>query len=301
MPEMLTSPSNKRIAWLHSLQNAKGRQEAGAFLLEGPHLLEAAFDVRVYPLLIVYDPEDLGRSEEGVRLMGRIGQAAAGGVEVFTATPTAIERASETRTPQGVVAAVAQEDVAPDKVRARRRGRFRPVELVVDKLSDPGNLGTLLRAALAADADEALLSVGSADPYAPKVVRAAAGAHFLLPIRASLSWDEVNQRLRGAPPVHQIFLAEAESDMPYFAADLAQRCGIIISNEAHGASAGAKKLAAQRIAIPMYNKVESLNAAVAGSVILFEAARQRRLAEERGETHEADGEPQQATDTTSAD
>jgi TrmH family RNA methyltransferase len=212
MPELLSSPSNKRIQWLHSLHNAKGRQEAGAFLLEGPHLLEAALDAHMRPLLIVYDPDDLGRSEEGVRLMGRIGQVAASGVEVCTGTPAAIERASETRTPQGVVAAIAMEDVAPEKVRSRRRGRFRPVVLVVDTLADPGNLGTLLRSALAADADEALLSAGSADPYAPKVVRAGAGSHFLLPIRSALSWDEIAKRLRGSPAAHQILPAAEASD-----------------------------------------------------------------------------------------
>jgi TrmH family RNA methyltransferase len=296
MPELLSSPSNKRIQWLHSLHNAKGRQEAGAFLLEGPHLLEAALDAHIRPLLIVYDPDDLGRSEEGVRLMGRIGQAAASGVEVFTATPAAIERASETRTPQGVVAAIAIEDVASEKVRARRRGRFRPVALVVDTLADPGNLGTLLRSALAADADEALLSAGSADPYAPKVVRAGAGSHFLLPIRSGLSWDEIARRLRGSPAAHQILLAEADASTPYFAADLTARTGLIVSNEAHGASAGAKKLATKRIAVPMFNKVESLNAAVAGSVILFEAARQRRLADEQRPA----GEQADATPATEA-
>ncbi len=281
MPEMLSSPSNKRIQWLHSLHQAKGRQEAGAFLLEGPHLLEAALDAHMRPLLIVYDPEDLSRSEEGVRLMGRIGQATASAVEVFTASPAAIERASETRKPQGVVAAVALEDIAPEKVRVRRRGRFRPVVLVVDALADPGNLGTLLRSALAADADEALLSTGCADPYAPKVVRAGAGAHFLLPIRSGLVWEEIGRRLRGSPAARQILLAEAEAATPYFAAELAERTGLIVSNEAHGPSAGASKLATKRIAIPMFNKVESLNAAVAGSVILFEAARQRRIAEEQ--------------------
>jgi TrmH family RNA methyltransferase len=78
-----------------------------------------------------------------------------------------------------------------------------------------------------------------------------------------------------------VLLAEADAPTPYFAADLAERTGLIVSNEAHGPSAGAQRLATKRIAIPMFNKVESLNAAVAGSVILFEAARQRRLAEEQ--------------------
>jgi TrmH family RNA methyltransferase len=279
MPEMLTSPSNKRIQWLHTLHTAKGRQEAGAFLLEGPHLLEAALDAHLRPLLIVYDSEALGRTKDSARLLGRIGEAAASGVEVFTASPAAIERAGETRTPQGVVAALARTDVAPDKVRARRRGRARPFLLVLDTLSDPGNVGTLLRSALAADVDEVLLGPGGADVYAPKVVRAAAGSHFLLPMRANLSWREIATRLHGAPPARQILLAEAGAKRAYDTVDLTVRTALIVSNEAHGASAEARRLATESVSIPMWNKVESLNAAIAGSVVLFEGARQRRAAE----------------------
>lgn len=273
---MITSPANQHIALLRSLHTAKGRETEGLFLIEGPHVLGAALDAQVLPRLLVYDPTALERTVDGRRLLERVADARAAGTEVYEATAAAIERASDTRAPQGIIGAVTLEDVAPDRARARRRGRARPVLLALDALSDPGNMGTILRSALAADADEALLSPGCADPFAPKVVRAGAGAHFHLPIRTGLSWDEIAQRFTGAPAVNEILVAEASGHTAYDEVDLARRVALIIGNEAHGVSREAAKLATTRISIPMWNKVESLNAGIAASVILFEAARQRR-------------------------
>ena len=273
---MITSPANPRIALLRSLQSGKGREAERLFLIEGPHLFAAALEAKITPQLLVYDPLALERTVEGRRLLERVADARASGAEVYEATAQAIERASDTRAPQGIVAAIALADVAPDRLRARRRGRARPVLLALDALADPGNMGTILRSALAADVDEALLSVGSADPFAPKVVRAGAGAHFHLPIRAGLGWEEIGQRFACAPAVNDVLVAEASAPTPYDEINLAERVALIIGNEAHGVSREAAKLATRHVSIPMWNKVESLNAGIAASVILFEAARQRR-------------------------
>ncbi|HEX8996721.1 MAG TPA: RNA methyltransferase [Ktedonobacterales bacterium] len=273
---MITSPSNQHIALLRSLHTAKGREAEGFFLIEGPHLLAAALDASVAPRILIYDPDALERTVDGRRTLERVADARAAGAEVFEATASAIERASDTRTPQGVVGAVALEGVAADQTRARRRGRARPVLLALDALADPGNMGTILRSALAADADEALLGPACVDPFAPKVVRAGAGAHFHLPIRAGLTWSEIGERFAGAPAVNEVLVAEASGSTPYDQVDLARRVAVIIGNEAHGVSREAAKLATTHVSIPMWNKVESLNAGIAASVILFEAARQRR-------------------------
>jgi TrmH family RNA methyltransferase len=273
---MITSGSNPRIAQLRALHTPKGREAAGLFLVEGPHLLEAALDAHVTPRLTVYDPEALERSVEGRRLLERILEARGAGAEALEATPPAIERASDARTPQGIVAAVALADLAPDAVRGRRRGRMRPLLLALDALADPGNMGTILRSALAADVDEALLGPECVDPFAPKVVRAGAGAHFHLPIRHGLRWPEIAERFAGAPAVEQALVAEASGRVAYDEVDLTRRTALIIGNEAHGVSSQAAALATERVSIPMWNKVESLNAAIAASVILFESARQRR-------------------------
>ncbi|HLY31889.1 MAG TPA: TrmH family RNA methyltransferase, partial [Ktedonobacterales bacterium] len=183
---MITSAANQHITFLRSLHTAKGRAAEEAFLLEGSHLLAEAFDAHVKPRLIVYDPDGLGRSPDGRRALARIAEAQATGVEALEATPAALARACDTQTPQGVVAAVPLAVIAPDAVRARRRGRSRSMLLALDALADPGNVGTILRSALAADVDEVFLGPNCADPYAPKVVRSAAGAHFHLPTRPQL-------------------------------------------------------------------------------------------------------------------
>jgi RNA methyltransferase, TrmH family len=276
---MISSASNRHVQDLHALHTAKGREAAGAFLIEGPHVLDAALDAHVLPQLVLYDPPALERTSQGRRTLGRIEEARAHGVETLEATGAAIDRASDTRTPQGIVASVALADITADKVRARRRGRARPLLVVLDAVSDPGNLGTILRSSLAADVDEVLIAPGCVDPLSPKVMRAGAGAHFYLPVRTGLTWDEIGAWLHGAPAVRQILLAEAEGTRPYDSFDLTQRTALVICNEAHGASAEAARLSKLRVSIPMWNKVESLNAAIAASVILFEAARQRRASE----------------------
>jgi TrmH family RNA methyltransferase len=108
--------------------------------------------------------------------------------------------------------------------------------------------------------------------YGPKVLRAAMGAHFSLPLRADLSWDEIGAELGGCPVV---YAADAEASMPYYAADWKQPAALIIGSEAHGVSDEGLGWATHRVAIPMLGRAESLNAGVAGSVILFEALRQR--------------------------
>ncbi|PWT77936.1 MAG: RNA methyltransferase [Chloroflexi bacterium] len=274
---MITSTSNQHIARLHALHTPKGREAEQAWLIEGLHLLNAVFEAGILPQLIVYDPDRV-RSDERAdqQLQTHLLEAQARRVPVYEATPAAIARASDTRTPPGIVAAVGVADLAPETVRARRRGRLRPLLLVLDAIGDPGNLGTILRSALAADVDEVLLAPGCADPLAPKVVRAGSGAHFHLPIRASLDWATIKQLLSGAPAVQQILVAETGSRRSYDTIDFTRRTAIVIGNEAHGVSAPAHALMTEAISIPMWNKVESLNAAVATSVILFEAARQCR-------------------------
>jgi TrmH family RNA methyltransferase len=189
---------------------------------------------------------------------------------------------TEAQTPQGIVAALSLDAVAPEKLRGQRRGRMRPLVGVLDNLSDPGNVGTIFRSALAADVDCVLLSMNCADPFAPKVVRAASGAHFHLPIYPNQSWDAIKKYLDGAPKMQQVVVAEAAADTSYADLDLTQRTGLIIGNEAHGPSAPARRLATRFIRIPMFNGVESLNAAIATSVILFESVRQRKAVDMAG-------------------
>ena len=142
--------------------------------------------------------------------------------------------------------------------------------VILDSLSDPGNLGTLMRASLAAGADGLLLTPGSVDPFSPKVIRSGMGAHFKLPFQIA-DWAEISILAQNLT----LLLADMDSGASMWDTDLTVPVGIILGSEAHGPGAEARRLANQAVHIPIHPAVESLNAAVAGAVLLFEASRQR--------------------------
>jgi TrmH family RNA methyltransferase len=143
--------------------------------------------------------------------------------------------------------------------------------LILDGLRDPGNLGTILRSAEAVDVGYVILAPGSVDLYNPKVVRGAMGAHFRLPVHA-LDWPEIS----GAVAGRDVWLADAAGRVSYDAVNWSRPSVLIVGGEAAGATEEAATLSTGRVSIPMAAGVESLNAAMAASVILFEAARQTR-------------------------
>jgi TrmH family RNA methyltransferase len=130
----------------------------------------------------------------------------------------------------------------------------------------------MLRTAAAAGVDAALLPPGGVDPYSPKVLRAAMGAHFRLPL-ASLSWEEMAAYVQQAGL--RLYLADAGAGEPYISCDLRSPLALIVGGEAEGAGQAARRLAGERLHIPMASGVESLNAAAAAAVLLFEIRRQR--------------------------
>lgn len=268
----IISPHNAKVGFLRTLHTPKGRKAAHAFLIEGPHLIDEAIKAHIMPELVLCDPATL----EGSPLLGALTIWADNGVEVISATPTILAKVCDAQTPQGIVAVISLAALAPEKLMSQRRGRLRPLVLVLDDVRDPGNVGTMLRSALAADVDCVLLTPNCVDVFAPKVVRAASGAHFHLPLRLDMSWDATSTYCMGAPQMQQVVVADSAGDADYTDLDLTQRTAIIIGNEAHGPSTAARAIATKRVRIPMYNQVESLNAAIAASIILFESVRQRR-------------------------
>ncbi len=143
--------------------------------------------------------------------------------------------------------------------------------LICDRVTDPGNLGTLLRTAGAAGVEAVFLSPGCVDSYNPKVVRSSMGAHLRLPMR-QLEWTQIKTAVADM----QVLLAVVADGEMYTAVDWQQPSALIIGSEAHGVGPAAIQVATERITIPMHAQTESLNAAMAAAVILFEAARQRR-------------------------
>nr|WP_165423501.1 RNA methyltransferase [Ktedonosporobacter rubrisoli] len=242
--------------------------------MEGPHLLQALLDADLFPHEVYYQPEILQRSTQGLALLKRLLQAPALSPEqLIEVNERVIEAIGEVQTSQGLVSVLPLAIFQPARIRARRSPGKRPALLILDELADPGNMGTILRTALAADVDSVLLTPHCVDHLSPKVVRAAAGAHIALPIEAELSWEEIAGRV-ARHAQQRVFLAEANSNELYYKQDLTQPFALIIGNEAHGPSEMARALASQLISIPIYNGVESLNAAMATGIILYEAVRQ---------------------------
>jgi RNA methyltransferase, TrmH family len=275
---IITSPSNPRITKLQTLHSTRGRKKSRLFLLEGLNLLEAVLDAHMQPQEVYYEPTLLQRTPKGKALLQRLLHASnLDDARLIEVSERVIEAIGDTQTSQGVVCVLSLNALDPERIRLRRSAAERPALLILDDLADPGNMGTILRTALAADVERVLLTSNCVDYYSPKVLRAAAGAHMLLPVETDLTWETISARVqshcRGIP---RVLVAEAGSDQMYYQQDLTLPFALIIGNEAHGVSQEARALATQSVSIPLAGGVESLNAAMATGIILYEGVRQVR-------------------------
>ena len=257
---MLSSPQNAKVKLVRALSGrARERREAGAFLAEGVRLVEEAL-LAGWSFRFVLHSADI--SERAAQLVARLKQR---GTPVDLVDDALLHSLSETETSQGILAVLEEHELplpaAPDFL------------LIPDSIRDPGNLGTLLRSAEAAGVQAVLLPPESADAFAPKVVRAGMGAHFRLPIR-SASWTAISVLLGAMPPARQVYLADM-GGASCWEVDLKPPLALIIGGEAAGATAAAREQATRLVSIPMLGGSESLNAAVAGSILMFEVLRQR--------------------------
>jgi len=256
---MITSSQNPKLKLARALQGRpKERREAGAFLAEGVRLIEEAIAAN-WPIRFVLYSD--GLSERGGKLVRKLKEAE---FEVDDVAGDLLQAVSGTETSQGILAVLNDSQLpipdSPDFL------------LIPDQVRDPGNLGTLIRTATAAGVQAILLPPETTDAFAPKVVRAGMGAHFWLPVH-TLDWDEIEQVCKQASL--QIFLADMYGQ-PCWETDLRGPLVLIVGGEAEGASKQARELANTIVNIPMPGEAESLNASVAGAVLMFEVVRQRK-------------------------
>ncbi|GHO44020.1 TrmH family RNA methyltransferase [Ktedonospora formicarum] len=270
----ISSVTNPRISQLQRLHTTRGRKKSGLFLMEGPHLLLALLDADMLPYEVYYEPGMMQRQPETLQLLQRLRESGIREQQLIEVSERVIEAISDVQTAQGVVSVMELATFGAKSVVRRRPEAIRPALLILDDLSDPGNMGTIIRTALAADVERVLLTPNCVDVFNPKVVRSAAGAHLFLPIEGNLSWDEIRLRVE-AHASGKVLMAEAGSAHIYFDLDLTQPFALIIGNEAHGPSQQARELATVPVAIPQAVGIESLNAAMAAGIILYEAVRQR--------------------------
>jgi TrmH family RNA methyltransferase len=258
---MITSTHNPKILLVRNLLNKPAaRREAGAFVVEGVRLVEEA-QAAGWPVELVLASPEL--SPRGRQVVDELAHR---GAPVEEVSPAVMKSAAGTENPQGVLAVVGSKTLPlpsqPDFL------------LLLDGMRDPGNLGTILRTAVAAGVQGVLLPPGNADPFAPKVVRSAMGAHFHLPV-LRWEWDQIERLLNRERRDLKLFLAEVSGGHDYTQVDFRSPLALIIGGEAEGAGPEARALLPERVHIPMPGKAESLNAAIATGILLFEVLRQR--------------------------
>ncbi|MGC9394870.1 MAG: TrmH family RNA methyltransferase [Anaerolineae bacterium] len=240
-------------------RSTRRRYHEGLFVAEGLRLVQEILTAGL-PLHEVFYTAAFVEGESGRDLIAACVQRTKACWEVSAEVMQAL---ADTETPQGILVVLPIPDLHCDAAT--------PLTLIPDGIRDPGNLGTMLRTAWAAGVSQVLLPPGTVDYTNPKVVRAGMGAHFYLSIHR-VAWQDIRASLRGV----QVWLAEAGPGTPYDAVNWRGGVALVVGGEAEGASPEGRALAAGRhVTIPMARGVDSLNAAMAAVIVLFEAARQR--------------------------
>jgi len=198
-----------------------------------------------------------------------IDAARTGGARIHEVSEQVLRAMSDAVTPQGVVAVAELPEHRLDDLDLKTG-----LVLVLDRIRDPGNAGTLIRSAVAAGCGGVVFTSGSVDPYRPKTLRAAAGAVFRSPVVGPVDPGAAFAHLRGAG--FTLVGADARSKSSIYDTDLTSPVAIVLGNESWGLEDSSEL--DEAAAIPMPGGVESLNVAVAGSLFLFEAVRQRQIA-----------------------
>jgi len=255
--EIIVSTANPLIKQVRSLLRRKTRYQERAFVVEGFRAVQDALGANADIRHLIVTESALKQHTFPL--------------EAHTArvvSDAVFRDISNVEAPQGILAVVGMPAWDTFDGWASRVS----LAVVADGLRDPGNLGTLLRSAAGAGVDFLVTADASVDPFNPKVVRSAMGAHFRLPI-----YQETHERLDHVlAGVDQVVIAEADGDVSYDEIDFRRRTVLVIGGEAEGPLGHLEHPHTVRARIPLARGVESLNAGVAGSLLVFEAARQRR-------------------------
>lgn len=250
----IDSIHNKTLKEINSLRLKKERDKTGLFLLEGERL--------VNEIPRGYDVKYIAVSEN---YTGKIPKVA----KVVTIKAATFDKITETVNSQGIVAVCAQPHFSTEGVFECEN----PLFVVLENITDPGNMGTIIRTADAAGANGIFISKGCVDIFNPKVVRATMGSIFHLPLYKDVDLDKILPEMRE----HNIisFSAHLRGEKSPYEVDLKKSCAIVVGNEANGLSDHVVDMTDLPVKIPMPGKAESMNAGVAAGILIYEAVRQR--------------------------
>ncbi|WP_336697178.1 TrmH family RNA methyltransferase [Curtobacterium sp. USHLN213] len=275
MSDLLENPKAGRVRAVAALSKKDVRADTGLFLLEGPQAVREAIE---------YRPELLRELYVTPTAAARYGLDDAP-VDTWFVTEQVLDAMADTVTPQGVVAVCQQfptsvKDVFPDASAAQEaRGGLPGIVAILEEVRDPGNAGTIIRAADAAGTDAVVLTGRSVDPYNPKVVRSTTGSLFHVPVSVGVTLADAVSRARGLG--YTILAADVSGDdLPEVRADgmLDGPTAWVFGNEARGLTTEDLALVDRAVKVPIYGKAESMNLATAASVCLYESAFAQRTA-----------------------
>lgn len=257
----LTGLQNPMVKAAAELKQKKYRQQQGLFLAEGLRTVEEAVRYGAVQSIFYTAIED-------DRTRAVLEEAAAKQIKLVCVSDKVLKKIADTETPQGISAVCEMRSKRLDDFLASGK-----MLLVLDRVTDPGNIGTMLRTADAAGVGGLLLLQGCADIYAPKTVRASMGSLFHLPVLSGLSEELLVQAARKAG--YELLVTCLDGADNLYKADLQGRLAFVMGNEANGVSPALLAAADKRVFIPMQGRAESLNVAMAAGIVMFEALRQK--------------------------
>ena len=263
--ELIKSSSNQYIKEVKKLNKKKDRTKKGLYFIEGVRIVEDAIKSKASVEYILYS-DRLFQTEEGKRLFNIISEK----FRCYEIEHNLFKEVSDTENSQGVLAVVRMKEHTLDDIRKNKS-----FIIFLDKLQDPGNMGTIIRSADALGVSGIIVSKGSVDIYNPKVVRSTMGSIFHIPIvQIEDSIDTINKLKKDGVKILATTLDEANY---CYNVDLKEDILIIIGNEGRGISEDLINISNENVIIPMIGKSESLNVAMASSIIMYEVLRQRKI------------------------
>ena len=260
---MITSASNPRVKSLINLvQKAKARREKDVFITEGVKMFQEAETDRIKE---VYVSESFyENSNEKGEVKEKLEQC---NYEILS--DELFKKVSDTQTPQGVLCVMKQYHYSLEELFQKEN----PVFLILEDIQDPGNLGTMVRTAEGAGVDGIIMTKGTVDIYNPKTIRSTMGSIYRMPFIYTEDLLSVMKELQQRNV--KLYAAHLKGDKFYHQLDFKGRTAFLIGNEGNGLKDETAAAADVYMKIPMEGKVESLNAAVASVILMYEAARQR--------------------------
>lgn len=259
---MITSLKNPLVKQIRQLHRTKGRREQNLLLFEGTHLLETACEVNCSLDCLCYTAQWQSRYPQLWELATQKAQ------RIELVSPEVLQALATTVNPDGVIATAVNPKISKPTIADFKIG------LILERLQDPGNLGTIIRTAVATEIDGIWLSSDSVDIDNPKVLRSSAGAWFHVPLIVSCDLSATIKHYQASGV--QVIATLPTATNTYWDVDLTQPSLILLGNEGAGLSEELASLADQTVSIPLGNTIESLNVAIACALLLYERQRQIR-------------------------